>query len=640
MTKNENRVKGIESTSSTSIDSNNNQQNNNNEQLVPKIFIESIDDLHIDTTNTMTTTNNSNLSPTKEQITRPRRSSSPLAFLSKKFGRKKTTNGCLEDHQHHHQHSKSDPNSPPTPSNSPVDLYILQQYSKDMNGNNNNNNNNTSSSLPNNNVNNNNNVQQQQQQSFQPISLSPKHRSSSSSSSSSHRRNSSTSSSSSSSTTSFSPTLETSAFTLISSFSSLSSSSSININQLPHTIILKIIGYLANLKMDEKNNEIKLDRSRPDLPTLSTSTNSSPPLVSSTTSNNSLDLTSSTNNNNNIGSIPNLELETLSMTDTQTAIVMAQAMQSNHECALESLALDRLGDAGGAAILESLCDASHPLALNELLLTDSKLSLQTAQALSRAISTPTCRLADAIFRCNLIGCAQIDIPSNGGTLDDHLFKSIALNQTITRLSLADNRIPDEMGSHLAKALRDNTAITSLSLSLNRLGALFASELSEALVCNQTLLMLDLSNNQLDYDCGRQLMSGLLSNHALRLLNLSQNPLSSKIGQVIASTLIHNSTLTQLELSYVGLGTEGAVSLASQPLPLIKLNLSENQIQDQGGLALANSLQHNKYLQVLDLSYNSFTYRVKERFEKQQNDQHKHLSQLSLSSIPLNWKFQL
>ena len=70
-----------------------------------------------------------------------------------------------------------------------------------------------------------------------------------------------------------------------------------------------------------------------------------------------------------------------------------------------------------------------------------------------------------------------------------LFQALALNTTLTELSLFDNNISDTGATELSKALVVNNALAKLDLAQNQIGDTGAAELSKALAVNTVLTML-------------------------------------------------------------------------------------------------------------------------------------------------------
>ena len=95
-----------------------------------------------------------------------------------------------------------------------------------------------------------------------------------------------------------------------------------------------------------------------------------------------------------------------------------------------------------------------------------------------------------------------------------LFQALALNTTLTELSLFDNNISDTGATELSKALVVNNALAKLDLAQNQIGDTGAAELSKALAVNTVLTMLNLYNKNIG-DVGTLALGNTLRTRPLR-----------------------------------------------------------------------------------------------------------------------------
>ena len=184
----------------------------------------------------------------------------------------------------------------------------------------------------------------------------------------------------------------------------------------------------------------------------------------------------------------------------------------------------------------------------------------------------------------------------------HLFEALSTNTTLTHLNLSHNSIKSNCAYLLYRTLRYNTALTHLDLSGNKIGASGDTYLSEALLVNTTLTDLNLSNNEIDTSGATALFEVLSRNTTLTHLNLSKNNIRNPLS--FSEDLSDNTTLTNLNLS----GNIIDVSDAPPPwaffVRLTHLNLSYNNIDDNGAYRLGSFLSRNTTLTHLNLSHNS------------------------------------
>ena len=184
----------------------------------------------------------------------------------------------------------------------------------------------------------------------------------------------------------------------------------------------------------------------------------------------------------------------------------------------------------------------------------------------------------------------------------HLFEALSTNTTLTHLNLSHNSINSNCAYLLSRALQDNTALTHLDLSGNQIGASDDTYLSGALLVNTTLTDLNLSNNEIDTSGATALFEVLSRNTTLTHLNLSRNLIRNPLS--FSEDLSDNTTLTNLNLS------GNIIDVSDTPPPwaffvrLTHLNLSYNNINDNGAYRLGSFLSRNTTLTHLNLSHNS------------------------------------
>ncbi|CAF3739815.1 unnamed protein product [Rotaria sp. Silwood1] len=102
------------------------------------------------------------------------------------------------------------------------------------------------------------------------------------------------------------------------------------------------------------------------------------------------------------------------------------------------------------------------------------------------------------------------------------------SNTLTTLSLRQNRIGDIGAEYLAILLRNNPTLKELDLSLNRITNHGAQNIALGLQQNKVLTRMNLSQNQIEDDGARQLVEILHDNQTLINLELHNNPISTKI----------------------------------------------------------------------------------------------------------------
>ena len=183
--------------------------------------------------------------------------------------------------------------------------------------------------------------------------------------------------------------------------------------------------------------------------------------------------------------------------------------------------------------------------------------------------------------------------------------SSGLPVTLEVLNLNQNGIGNDGAWKLAPALNGLSSLVSLSLTKNQIGDDGASEIGRQL---PTLLeVLDLSDNDVA-DVGVEAIAAAVANSQVTKLLLANN----KIGNAGAIALGQAETLSgcleEIDLSKNEIGDEGATALAEglggrKNSTLTKLSLKDNRIGDAGAGAFVEHLDHNQTLTNLVLSGN-------------------------------------
>ena len=108
---------------------------------------------------------------------------------------------------------------------------------------------------------------------------------------------------------------------------------------------------------------------------------------------------------------------------------------------------------------------------------------------------------------------------------------------------------------------------------------------------------------IDTGCICQLAMALHHNTALTVLVLSNNKVDDEGAVAIAEMLKNNKTLKLLDMSYNSVGERGALAMAEAlncNTTLTELNMSKNTVGNDGVLAIADALKHNTVLMGLHL----------------------------------------
>lgn len=192
-------------------------------------------------------------------------------------------------------------------------------------------------------------------------------------------------------------------------------------------------------------------------------------------------------------------------------------------------------------------------------------------------------------------------------------RSLAENTSLTKLSLRANRIGDTGVESIVQGLSKNTTLTELDLGGNNIRNVGAQHLTQWLEKNGTITILGLEYNRID----RAILSGInvliirnkitKNDPTLIALNCCNSQLGSReTSQKVGQWLNRNSTLIDLDLSNNQISDEGVESIVQGLInntTLILLNLSNNEISTKGAQCVVQWLEKNFTITTLNLEYN-------------------------------------
>ena len=197
-----------------------------------------------------------------------------------------------------------------------------------------------------------------------------------------------------------------------------------------------------------------------------------------------------------------------------------------------------------------------------------------------------------------------------------LLKEICSSSTIVHLDVSNNDITPDGFENIGKILSYHPSLISIDISSyeglhrNRLSSQGAISLGKAIKENNILQFLSLSGTCLGdgIDC---LAEGLKNNRSLVYLNISNNNLIGRHMELLSKAII-KTELKELNLADNKIGDEGSEFLSNMMIgayeaccPLIKLNLSNNDIGFKGGGKVFHSLRMNCFIKVFIVSGNHF-----------------------------------
>ncbi|KAG9319950.1 hypothetical protein KVV02_004702 [Mortierella alpina] len=194
-----------------------------------------------------------------------------------------------------------------------------------------------------------------------------------------------------------------------------------------------------------------------------------------------------------------------------------------------------------------------------------------------------------------------------------VFVAITHNSTLKEFYASGHALDQDAAHKLATALEHNRTLERLNVGHDGLGsdeAVFKI-LADGLAKSQAPLRLDLENKGLgghDATVGA-LAAALEKNQALQELNLARNKLTDQDIATLCQSLAQSKSLQKLDLCLNSFGETGtravAELLAGQSDPhtpgLKEIDLSDNELTEEGGTAIGKALESNQQLERLRMS---------------------------------------
>ena len=271
---------------------------------------------------------------------------------------------------------------------------------------------------------------------------------------------------------------------------------------------------------------------------------------------------------------------------------------------------------------------------------ETKLGIQNMRASYRAKVLCFCAKDDDSVKA--LDISNHDITSKGVKM---IAKALQGNTSLRKLDISHNCISDDGAVVISKFLKNNNTLQELNLSYNEVSNLGIISISKCLQINSTLQTLDISHNDITDDgaiaIGKALRShykdnsivttsgDYIENCMLQKINLSYNNISSEGIVTLSDCLKKNNTLKELAISwnhcevlfvvystnnfcntssmhFGDIGVTLVTSFLFQKDKVQKLDLSFNNISDDGAVAISEYVKFNKILQELNVSHNEIT----------------------------------
>ncbi|XP_063059895.1 NACHT, LRR and PYD domains-containing protein 12-like [Engraulis encrasicolus] len=278
---------------------------------------------------------------------------------------------------------------------------------------------------------------------------------------------------------------------------------------------------------------------------------------------------------------------------------LLSALQSPH-CKLETLRLS------GCQLTDQSCEIvanalQSPNTLLEMDLSNNALGDSGVEFVCKGLSSPHCKLQTL----RLSGCQLTDKSC------EFVVHALQSATPLLEMDMSNNALGDSGVEFICKELSSpHCKLQTLRLSGCQLTDQSCEVVANALQSANTLLEMDLSNNALGDSGVEFICKGLSSPHCkLQTLRLNRCDLSKASCDMMASVLQWSSSpLRELDMSDNNLQDEGVellcVGLKHPQCKLETLRLSGCQISPKGCSFLASALKSNpSYLKELDLTYN-------------------------------------
>ncbi|OVA17419.1 Leucine-rich repeat [Macleaya cordata] len=186
---------------------------------------------------------------------------------------------------------------------------------------------------------------------------------------------------------------------------------------------------------------------------------------------------------------------------------------------------------------------------------------------------------------------------------------IPSTQKLKVLHFHNNMTGDDGAISIAKVVKGSPALEDFRCSSTRVGSEGGIALTEALGTCTNLKKLDLRDNMFGVEAGVALSKALSLHAGLSEVYLSYLNLEDKGATALANALKESApSLAVLDMAGNDITAEAAPALAAciaAKQSLSKLNLSENELKDEGAILIAKALEegHNQ-LKEVDLSTNA------------------------------------
>ena len=238
------------------------------------------------------------------------------------------------------------------------------------------------------------------------------------------------------------------------------------------------------------------------------------------------------------------------------------------------------------------------------ILSNIKLFDQMADSLSNVVELDIscCNLGEyELQQCNQYKHI------NKNQIIDNIAKFLSYLTKLVKLKLCHNDFLQEPDAGKIFGYLNVSCLTKLTISHNKINEEVIDDIAKFLSQIPILEELEISCNNLKVTETIKLLNEIRSSSNFIKLNVSDNDLDDKAAHKIAAILFHSTQLKELNLSNNNLQTAGVIKICKEMQKLrglTKLNISNNNIGDEAAHDISFVFSQNKFLEEIDLSYNN------------------------------------
>ena len=296
------------------------------------------------------------------------------------------------------------------------------------------------------------------------------------------------------------------------------------------------------------------------------------------------------------------ELNLMYSLEEHHVVEIMKGLSMNVNTALQKLVIshNNVGDNGAAAIASCLQCNSS---LRVLCISNCAIGNIGAMKIAEALKVNTT-------------LQKLDISLNGEALNSDSLTEFSTflkdNYTLKKVNFCKHQIIGNSEGIQQAVIENCMKLKQLDLSCHHFNTEAIATMCDSIKLDCAVKKLSICNCDIT-SSGIKRMTETLSdfNHSLKKLDISSNNLSDDGAEAIGDYLSKSSILCELNVSCSGITHVGAVKVAkalkcNTTNTLRKLDISRNSISDDGVAAFGECLKTNNTLLKLDLSYNQIT----------------------------------